>query len=119
MINIVLNFILVTWCGPLGAAIATAVSYGVVWGVRLIHLRKYIRIRIKLLRDCAAYGILVAQSILLLLMREETLLLYGLQLGLIVLLLFMFLPELKGAVDTLRAKVLHRGRKEDEIDEIN
>lgn len=109
MTNIVLNFVLIKLCGgPLGAAIATAISYFVVWVMRMLHLRKYIKLRIKLIRDCAAYGILVAQSVLLLWMRQDTLLLYGLQLALILVLIAMFLPELKAAAQTLKTKLLHK-----------
>lgn len=115
--NIALNFILIMLMGPLGAAVATAASFCIVWGIRLIHLRKYIRIRIKLLRDCLAYGILVLQAVLLLLMRQDTLLLYALQFGLICVLVCMFLPELKAVYQTLLNKFIYRGSKEENKDE--
>lgn len=103
--NIVLNILLVLWIGPLGAAISTAISYCIVWIVRMIHLRKYIAIRLHLFRDVLAYGILVLQSVLLLLIKAETLALYGAQLGLILLLMCLYLPEMKDAAGTVLSKL--------------
>lgn len=114
--NIILNIVLILWLGPLGAAVATSASYCIVWIIRLIHLRKYIKIRINILRDCCAYGILVLQSILLLIIRQETLLLYALQLGLICLLICLFLKELKNTVTTLLQKFKNSGSKGEHTD---
>lgn len=45
--NIVMNFILIPWIGVYGAAIATCISYILVFVFRLFHTRKYIRYNIK------------------------------------------------------------------------
>ena len=65
--NIVLNFIMIPIWGGIGAAIATLVSYFVVWFVRLIDSRKIIKLDIDLNRDIFAYFILLIQVIFMML----------------------------------------------------
>lgn len=89
VINIVLNIVLVTAIGPLGAAISTAVSYWVAWALRVYNVKKYIKMRINLVRDGMVYLILILQSCLLYIFQSECSLLYAIELilsGLIVLL---------------------------------
>ena len=64
--NVAMNFVLVPLIGPLGAAIATAACYCIVWALRMIILRKHIKLRVSLRRDCLAYVLLVVQGSLLL-----------------------------------------------------
>ncbi len=64
--NIALNFILVPVIGITGAAIATTFSYCIVWISRILYSKKYIKLRIRIKRDCFSYGLLVVQSVLLL-----------------------------------------------------
>lgn len=45
--NVVMNFALIPWIGVYGAAIATCISYILVFVFRLYHTRKYIRYNIK------------------------------------------------------------------------
>ena len=59
IINLVLNFILVYLMGPIGAAIATTVSYIVVWLIRLISVKKHMRLKIHLVRDVTSYVLLL------------------------------------------------------------
>ena len=60
--NIVVNFALTPISGTMGAAIATCASYVTVWVIRLLHSRKYIKLRIKILRDLSAYTLLFFQA---------------------------------------------------------
>lgn len=62
--NILLNSLFIPIWGALGAAIATAMSYAIMWVVRLILARKYIRIRISLMKDCIVYALLILQVVL-------------------------------------------------------
>lgn len=62
-VNAVLNYFLIKAFGVTGAAAATAVSFVIVWLIRLICSRKYIRLRIKYVRDIAAYLLLVGQIV--------------------------------------------------------
>lgn len=64
VVNIILNLILIQIMGALGAAIATAVSYFVVWISRLYYVRKIIDLKIDWLKDYAVYTIVVIQVIL-------------------------------------------------------
>lgn len=64
MINAVLNVILVRCCGAMGAAVATAVSFFVVWLIRLVCTGKYIRWKLAVGKDIVAYLLVVAQIIL-------------------------------------------------------
>lgn len=66
IINLILNFIFTPIYGAMGAAIATAISYIVVWAFRYVQSRKYIKLKINLTRDIIAYILLIVQSLLIL-----------------------------------------------------
>lgn len=61
--NIVLNILLIPKFGALGAAIATAASYMVMWVLRLGYARKYIKMSVSIVKDCLAYGLLILQVV--------------------------------------------------------
>ena len=42
-----------------------------VWILRLVRAKRYVRIRINLVRDVATYALLIAQSLTLLLITDE------------------------------------------------
>lgn len=71
VLNILLNLILTPIIGALGAAIATTVSYIVVWAVRLYHSRKFIKFEINLIRDLETYILMIVQSIILLFVENN------------------------------------------------
>lgn len=91
--NIILNLLLVPFIGALGAAIATAVSYFEVWAFRYWHSRRYIKIKIKLVRDCISYIILTLQSVVLLSASQDSLL-YVIELVLFVWILIIYRDDL-------------------------
>lgn len=62
--NTVLNILLIPKLGALGAAIATAAAYAVMWAVRLVVLRKFISLRITLKTDIFVYLLLFIQVLL-------------------------------------------------------
>lgn len=66
IINLILNFVFTPIYGAMGAAIATAISYIVVWAFRYVQSRKYIKLKINLTRDIVAYILLIVQSLLVL-----------------------------------------------------
>lgn len=90
--NIVLNFCLTPVIGAIGAAIATAFTYFVVWLIRLFHSRKYIRLKINLSRDFAAYIGLAIQAFILLLM--DGILLYVTEILFFLIILLMYKREI-------------------------
>lgn len=55
VVNTVLNVILVLKVGAVGAAVATLISYIVVWAIRLRCVRRHMTLRIRLGRDIASY----------------------------------------------------------------
>lgn len=67
VLNIVLNIILIHFIGTLGAAVATAAAYILVWAMRMYKAKKIMRLNVPLIKDCAVYLILVAQCIVVLL----------------------------------------------------
>ena len=63
IVSLILNFLLVPFGGPMGASVASVVAYIVVWLMRLIDSRKYVKLQISLVRDCICYVLVIAQAI--------------------------------------------------------
>lgn len=61
--NIVLNLILIPKMGATGAAIATLVSYILVWLCRVFDTKKIISIRLNIKREIISYILIVAQIV--------------------------------------------------------
>lgn len=106
--NIILNLLTVPVIGPIGSAAATAVSYWLVWHLRMRAVRKYIRLRITIGRDYAAYVLLIIQSILLFVTQSRLSLLYGLQAACVVVIFLMYRKEVgrfsHKVIETLRRR---------------
>lgn len=101
--NIILNLIFVPFTGALGASVATAVSYVEVWLVRLIQSKKYINLKINVIRDSMSYVLLVVQSIVLLIMPEN-LAMYLVQLLLLVLIVALYKDDIALLVNKVLKK---------------
>lgn len=67
-VNIILDVVLVSMFGVVGAAVATMVSFAVVWAMRLTETKKIITFDITVKKHVLSYCILVLQSALLLLL---------------------------------------------------
>lgn len=104
--NIIMNICFVPFFGALGAAVATTLSYWFVWMFRVKHIKKHVNIRLKMVRDNLAYGLLVFQSIMLLFLTEDTILVWGIHLIILVLLLILFKEELFFWINKVRKKLL-------------
>ena len=63
IVNIVLNAVLIPFLDEVGAAIATMVSFFVVWLIRYFISKKYISWNNNMVRDLIAYVIIVIQAI--------------------------------------------------------
>jgi len=70
VINIILNIILVYGMGPVGAAIATMISYAVVWIIRIKYVKKIIPFSVKNRINNLSYIILLIQAILMIVIRN-------------------------------------------------
>lgn len=66
VLNIVLNIVLIHFIGTLGAAVATAAAYILVWAMRVCKAKKIMRLDVAIAKDCAVYLILVAQCVVVL-----------------------------------------------------
>lgn len=76
-VNTALNIVFVWMWGPVGAAIATLISYFLVWITRIIALPKLIELKINIKRDLVIYIILVCQAIMLLFVSNNIVLYFG------------------------------------------
>ena len=90
--NIILNFIMTPFMGALGAAIATAVCYFVVWVIRYWHSKKFIKLKIRLRRDIITYSLLVVQSIVLLF--KDGIMLYTIEVGVFLIIAGLYAGDL-------------------------
>lgn len=94
VINIVLNVLLIFLCGPIGAAIATLVSYIIVWHIRLVRLSKHLKLNISRARDYVVYGILILQALVMLLINDS-LIMYMIQILCLVIIIFLYRKQLE------------------------
>lgn len=69
--NLLLTLLLVWRFGVMGAAIASPISYGLIWYLRVKSVSKYMNMRISLLKDTIGYSILCLQTILLFLLSDN------------------------------------------------
>lgn len=93
MVNVVLNVLFVWYLGPIGAAIATTISYFLVWLMRLKHVKKYMKIQLNLRRDFLSYSILLLQTIIMLVF-SDSIMLYAVQFSLIVIIFMLYREEI-------------------------
>ena len=99
IVNIVLNLILIKFVGVIGAAIATAISYFVVWVIRMVNAKKYIKLRINIKRDLVVYFILVLQAVLMI--NFASIKVYIFQLILFAAIIFLNYNEINGLMKGL------------------
>ena len=64
LVNVVLNIISIPYLSAMGAAIATAISYYIMYILAFIKVRKYVKIRVSLVRDYISYLLLIAQAVI-------------------------------------------------------
>ena len=95
VVNLVLNLAMVPMFGPMGAAVATAISGFSIWIIRIIKIKKSMSISLNVRREFAAFFILVVQSLLLLSYDYSIVLFYSLEALLLMLLLCLFREELR------------------------
>lgn len=105
-VNVVLNIVLVYYHGALGAGISTAISYAIIYCLRLHKIREYIKLRIRLCRDWCGYIILGIQTILFLQCTKETIQLYLIQILLLILVVSLYKDQYKFVIE----KIKHMGK---------
>ncbi len=65
--NVIGNFFLIRWMGVQGAAVSTALSYALVFGIRSVKTRRFIPIEWDLPRFSISMSILIAQCVIMIL----------------------------------------------------
>ena len=66
VVNILFNYILIKYYGVIGAAISTCLSNVLIWIIRLRTVKKYINLRISILKHIGMYFMLLLQAVILL-----------------------------------------------------
>lgn len=102
--NTVMNVVLVYICGPLGAAIATSLSYMLIWMLRLYKVTRQIKLKIMLLRDVWSYILLYVQAILLVCCSNVRVG-YGLQVMIVVFVFILYCKDISGIFKKVLARV--------------
>lgn len=100
-VNIVLNLIFTPLYGAVGAAVATAICYIVVWVFRYWQSKKYIKLRINIARDVITYILLCVQSVLIMI---DGLKMYAFVSGVFGVICLLYLKDIKLVVN----KILRR-----------
>lgn len=101
--NIVLNIIFTPVIGPMGAAIATTICYGEVFSIRFFQSRKYIKLKINVVRDVCSYILLIIQAIALCTI-ENQIFMYGVVIGLFLVVVVCYVADMK----LVLSKLVHR-----------
>lgn len=92
IVNIFTSFALVYVMGAIGASIGNAFSFFIVWAMRVKIAKKYMNLRINLVRDNIVYFILVIQAIIIIYVNNT--LSYFLQGLCVMLIVFAYRKEL-------------------------
>ena len=93
-VNIVFNIALVSCWGAMGAAIATLVSYIIVWSMRMTHVRRYIKLELNIVRDVASYLVLIVQTLVLMIIPQDRIL-YPIEAALVLIVFVLHFHETK------------------------
>ena len=100
---IILNLIFTPIIGPLGAAIATATSYYIVLIIRIYQVKRYIKLRIRMMRDNISYLLLVIQGTMFLIF-SDSFLLYSILLVSEIIMVFLYKKEIVEIFSKIRSK---------------
>lgn len=92
--NTIMNVVLVYMYGPIGAAIATSLSYMLIWGLRLYKVTRRMKLDISLARDVLSYALLYIQATLLM-SYSYKMSGYCLQFGLFIAVLILYFGDIK------------------------
>lgn len=93
-VNVVLNFILVPLWGPIWAAVATLISYFVIWLLRCYHMNKIIKTDIRFVRDVVSYALLTLQGVVINITAVATAYQYIINIALMIVLAILYKDDL-------------------------
>ena len=110
LFNIVLNYFLIAKFGSFGAASATFCSYFIMFVLAFIFVRRHTKLQVSLPRDMAAYGLLVAESLLVIM---DVKYFYLWNTGIVFFLILMYHKEIvrvvTEALEMVRKRLGHAG----------
>lgn len=113
ILNIILNIVLVFKIGTIGAAISTAISYFVVWIIRIIEINKNIKLNLLYYKDIIVYFLLTIQAIIMLIISND-ILLYILEIIILLIELLIYYNEIISFSKTILKKVENKLKKNEE-----
>lgn len=109
-VNTVLNIVFVRLWGPIGAAIATLISYILVWATRVGALPELVDLKINLKRDIAVYLLLICQAIVLLSVSNNFVLYFG-EISLLLIIIYLMNADIKYYIKRLVPKIIQTMKK--------
>ena len=101
--NIVLNIVLLKIIGTIGAAIATLLSVFIVWLIRIMRVKKYIKCNLIMNKDILSYLILIIQ-VCMMNMLSTSYKLYLIEIILLFLILGIYYRNIKRILANLSLK---------------
>lgn len=110
VVNTILNIVLIKTIGPLGAAIATLISYWIIYVIRIKHVKKYINIEFNIIRDYLSYIILVLQALILCIVKKDELYLYVVETILFAIILIAYSKELTEILRAVMGRIKRNGK---------
>lgn len=105
-INIVLNLLLIPKLEAMGAAIATAIGYFIIWISRVFNSRKIMKLHINWKRDSIAYMLMIVQIFIACNQFKFELITSGI---IFLMILFLMRTELAGLMSIMLKKVKLKG----------
>lgn len=99
IVNLILNFAFTPFYGAIGAAVATAICYIVVWAFRFYQSRKYIKMKVNIIRDIFSYVLLVVQTVVLTV--SEGAIMYALIGAIFLVICLIYLSDIKLVTDRI------------------
>lgn len=109
-VNVILNILSIPYLSAMGAAIATAISYYVMYILAFLKVRKYVKIRANYVRDYISYLILIAQAVV---MINDIGNVYIINITLFIIVLVMYYREVIEIVKKLFCKLKGDDSKEE------
>lgn len=111
LLNIGLNILLVNYIGTVGAAIATLISYIVVWVIRMICLRKIVLLKINYIKHIISYVLLLAQCIIWS-CNLNNIVLYSVEGAILIVVCIMYFKDIKLLILKFVSLIKNRTKKE-------
>lgn len=106
VLNLIMNIIFIQYLGTKGAAIATAISYYVVWIVRLVSCNKVMKFKVNLVRDIMSYIVLVCQAGFLLMLSGTKM--YAVQAILVCLIMLLYKNDIKNMLNLVTKTIVKK-----------